>query len=494
MHLPLFTGSLVLSSAAGLAVAATTQSISRDNSVCSQIQSTISNQSSVYLPGQSEYDADQTHYFASSSQPALCTVEPKAPNDVSLILQVLAQQNTPFAIKGGGHTGNPGFSSTSGVLLSMNQFNTVQYHASNQTADVGVGLVWDDVYEQLQQFGVTVVGGRVSGIGVAGLTLGGGYSWLTNQYGLVVDNVVGFQVVLPNGNVVVANAQTASDLFFALKGGYNNFGVVTQITFKTYPIGQVWGGYMVVLDDQLNAVTAALNNYIANVQDPKAALIASYTAVPGQLLASLLLFYDGPTPPAGIFDDFLNLTSVQGSIGTRSFLELVQTPPSSQAAGSATRGYYDTATIASPTGPIIDAIVNETTFWSTQLASSSAVELVYSVEVFLPNILQHAPEGSSAYPPTRSTQYLPLAMNFQYTSASDDALITGAMASSAAQLGGVAAAQGQNTAEVPVYGNYATTQSFSAERIFGANLAQLQSIKQKYDPSNVMGLTGGWKI
>ena len=99
----------------------------------------------------------------------------------------------------------------------MSRFNTTQYDATAQTATAGTGLVWDDVYAALQPHNVAVVGGRVSGIGIAGLTLGGGYSWFTNQYGLVVDNVVAFQVVLPSGQVVSASAQQNQDLFFALK-------------------------------------------------------------------------------------------------------------------------------------------------------------------------------------------------------------------------------------------------------------------------------------
>ena len=99
----------------------------------------------------------------------------------------------------------------------MARFAQVDYDAASQTAQIGSGLVWDDVYSALEPFNVSVVGGRVSGVGVAGLTLGGGYSWFTNQRGLVVDNVVAFELVTPGGNIVNVNAQADPDLFFALK-------------------------------------------------------------------------------------------------------------------------------------------------------------------------------------------------------------------------------------------------------------------------------------
>lgn len=77
-------------------------------------------------------------------------------------------------VKGGGHSSNPGYSSTTGVQIAMSRFSGVKYDAASQTAEVGAGLVWDDVYAALEPLGVNVVGGRVTGVGVAGFTLGGG--------------------------------------------------------------------------------------------------------------------------------------------------------------------------------------------------------------------------------------------------------------------------------------------------------------------------------
>lgn len=82
--------------------------------------------------------------------------------------------NVSLQIKGGGHSANPGFSSTEGVHIAMSRFSEVVYDSTAQTATIGAGLVWDDVYEALEPHGVNVVGGRVTGVGVAGFTLGGG--------------------------------------------------------------------------------------------------------------------------------------------------------------------------------------------------------------------------------------------------------------------------------------------------------------------------------
>lgn len=89
-------------------------------------------------------------------------------------LGIVGSTNTPFAVKGGGHASNPGFSSTTGVHISMYRFSTRNYNAASQTVEIGSGLIWDDVYAYLEPYNVNVVGGRVTGVGVAGFILGGG--------------------------------------------------------------------------------------------------------------------------------------------------------------------------------------------------------------------------------------------------------------------------------------------------------------------------------
>jgi FAD/FMN-containing dehydrogenase len=89
-------------------------------------------------------------------------------------LQILGRSCTPFGVKSGGHSINRGFSSTSGVQISLARFNTFNVNTKAQTVDLGPSLLWDDVYDRLDPYGVTVIGGRIPGVGVGGLTLGGG--------------------------------------------------------------------------------------------------------------------------------------------------------------------------------------------------------------------------------------------------------------------------------------------------------------------------------
>lgn len=124
----------------------------------------------------------------------------------------------------------------------MNRFNEVSYDKTKGVVKYGSGLVWDDVYRGLEQYDVKVTGGRVSDVGVAGFSLGGGYSFLTNQYGLTSDGIVAYDFVTATGKILHVTRCKYPDLFFLLQGGFNNAGVVTNFYAKTRPRAKIWGG------------------------------------------------------------------------------------------------------------------------------------------------------------------------------------------------------------------------------------------------------------
>ncbi|EKM48460.1 uncharacterized protein PHACADRAFT_266349 [Phanerochaete carnosa HHB-10118-sp] len=454
---------------------------------CNQIAQAVS--SAPLSSGQ--YTEDVSHWATSSNAIATCSVEPGTAEDVGQILQILGSTNTTFAVKGGGHTTNAGFSSTTGVQIAMSRFSDVVYNNASQTVDYGMGLIWDDVYAALEPYGVNVVGGRITGVGVGGFSTGGGYSWLTNQYGLTVDNIVGFEIVLPNGQVTNVTEASDADLFFSVKGGYNNFGIVTRITAKAYPQGQVWGGTLFVAGEQWDALNNATAKFQAEVTDPKAQVLPTYNLATGLPAASVIMFYDGPEQPIGIFDDYLALPAIEKDISTRSFLSLVRSSPTNATAG--TRAVFNTISLTTLTTGLLEAVVNETQFWSEELALNSAIFISYDVEPFLTTLFTHGSVQASAYPPTRAQGLLPLNIYYAWGLPEDDVIAQAAAVQSAAQLKAVAIAEGQDIADAPVYGNYAVAGT-PVEQIFGDSLPRMRATKERVDPQNVMGLTGGWKV
>jgi hypothetical protein len=150
----------------------------------------------------------------------------------------------------------------------------VELSEDESVVGLGSGLTWMSVYKELEQKGLMVTGGRVGSVGVGGFTLGGGISFLDNLYGWACDNVRNFevrsrcifwlalltmlQVVLANGSIVNANVESHPDLYFALRGGGNNFGIVTRFDYETRRHGQMWGGNQVMFVEDIEERRAAL--------------------------------------------------------------------------------------------------------------------------------------------------------------------------------------------------------------------------------------------
>ncbi|KAJ7789379.1 FAD dependent oxidoreductase [Mycena olivaceomarginata] len=440
--------------------------------------------------GSLSYTSDIFHWASSSSDISACSVEPGTAADVGKILQIVGASRTPFAVKGGGHTANPGFSSTPGVHISMSRFSEVTYNATAQTATIGSGLVWDDVYAVLDPLGVTVVGGRFSGVGVAGYSLGGGYSWKSNLVGLTVDNIVGYELVLPNGTLTQVTATKNPDLFFGLKGGLNNFGIVTRFIFKTYPQGQIWGGLITYTVPNMAAVNQAVANFASLVTDPKAQIFSAYNGALGVPIMAQMLYYDAPVLPPGIFDEFLSIPFVTKDAGTRSLSSFVRLFPTNITTGS--RSIFDTVPVTRYTPAIVDAILNETTFWSARLAPFGGLAVSYNIEPFLPSAVPST-NPATAFPGSRTAgvALCPTNFFFLWLPATSDDIFHNAMHQSIAQIKALAIAEGVLGSSK--YTNYAMFDTPLSD-IYGQNVPRLQSIKKAVDPLNVMGLAGGFKF
>ncbi|KAF7516107.1 hypothetical protein G7054_g14288 [Neopestalotiopsis clavispora] len=206
-----------------------------DSSCCAQIADTLGTR--VYLPGTGRYEATEASYWSTqeASLVPACVVLPETSADVAAFISTVSRiANCSFAIKTRGHAPAAGAANIDGgPTLDLSWLNTTDIDADHLTASVGAGSSWSDVYNTLQSYNKTVAGGRNGAVGVAGLTIGGGISYYSPQVGWTCDTVINFEVVLASGDIVNANSTSHPDLYRALKGGGNNFGVVTNIDFAT---------------------------------------------------------------------------------------------------------------------------------------------------------------------------------------------------------------------------------------------------------------------
>lgn len=193
----------------------------------------------VLTPGDEAYERVRAPYNAMQiDQPGLI-VQCAGAADVVDAVNFARSNGLEVAVRGGGHSVAGLSSSHGGMLIDLSLMNGVLVDAESRLARVQGGALWGDVDRETQLHGLATPGGIVSDTGVAGLTLGGGEGWLRRKYGLSCDNLVAAEVVGADGQVRVASADSSPDLFWALRGGGGNFGIVTSFTFQLYPLGPI---------------------------------------------------------------------------------------------------------------------------------------------------------------------------------------------------------------------------------------------------------------
>lgn len=162
--------------------------------------------------------------------------------DVLTAVRIGREEGLETAVRGGGHNG-PGLSLVDGgLVIDLSDMNGIRVDPEAETVRVGPGCRWGDVDHATHAFGRATVSGIIANTGVGGLTLGGGHGHLSRKYGLTIDNLVGADVVLSDGRLVRADENNNPDLFWALRGGGGNFGIITSFKFRLHPVQTVFGG------------------------------------------------------------------------------------------------------------------------------------------------------------------------------------------------------------------------------------------------------------
>ena len=189
----------------------------------------------VRTPKDTGYKESIERWSRAAEKPAGVAIVPTSAEEVSTALRYATEHNLDVAVKGGGHSTAGASSTNGGMLIDLGRMRKVRVDTDKQQLHVQGGCLWGDVDDAGYKHGLATVGGTVADTGVGGLTLGGGYGMLSGQRGLVIDNMVGATVVLANGEIKKTSKAEDADLFWALLGSGQNFGVTTEFVLQAYP-------------------------------------------------------------------------------------------------------------------------------------------------------------------------------------------------------------------------------------------------------------------
>ncbi|OTA58986.1 FAD-binding domain-containing protein [Hypoxylon sp. EC38] len=221
----------------------------------------------VVRPGTEEYDELTKSYFSELERelkPA-CFLTPNSPSQVAGILKAIKPfgLHSKVAICGAGQQATPEVANVrGGITIHLKNLRGIKLNPGNKTVSVAAGEKMGAVYEVLIDASLGVVGNRHSSGGIGGDAVQGGLSYFSYSHGFVCDNVVNYEIVLANGEIVNANAGTNSDLWVALKGGGNNFGIVTRFDLGVFEQGQLWGGKVFYFPPSLSGQIQSLVDYL----------------------------------------------------------------------------------------------------------------------------------------------------------------------------------------------------------------------------------------
>ncbi len=220
---------------------------------------------------------------------------PLVVTEVSKLVEFASLHNLELAVRGGGHSTGGTSSTNGGLVIDLSGMRAVSVDESAKTIIAQGGALWEDVDNAAAAKGLATVGGTVNHTGIGGLTLGGGFGWLSGRFGSTVDNLLAVKVVVADGRILAASEAENSDLFWAIRGAGHNFGVTVEFTFQAHDLtNEVYAGSLVFTPDKLASLVDALNARMAE-SDPRGAAMLVFAKPPDMpmALAVVNVFYDG---------------------------------------------------------------------------------------------------------------------------------------------------------------------------------------------------------
>src|SRR4051794_9569741 len=248
----------------------------------------------VIAPGDAEYDQARKVWNGMIDRRPAMIARVAGAADVVTCVNFARDHDVVLAVRGGAHNVPGNAVCDGGLVVDFSAMKAIRVDPAQRRVRAEPGVKWGEFDREVQAFGLATTSGTFSDTGIAGLTLGGGMGWLGGKFGLVSDNVLSFDVVTADGRLHTVSPDEEPDLFWALRGGGGNFGVVTSFEYRLHPVGTLLAGPVFYPFDQARAVLRFYRDFASQIPDELVTAFAFLTLPDGERAVGIVVVYNGP--------------------------------------------------------------------------------------------------------------------------------------------------------------------------------------------------------
>ncbi|KAI3317935.1 FAD-binding domain-containing protein [Xylariaceae sp. AK1471] len=451
-----------------------------------------------------EYDKLNGSYlsgFESDLTPA-CIFLPKSKEEVASFVRTIGSfaNDVQFAIRAAGQQPLPGCANVqNGITVDLRDLKGIE--AQDGQVNVAAGELWGSVYKYLEPLGLGVTGGKSTSCGIGGLATQGGLSFFASREGLICDNVVNFEVALASGEIVNANSREHSDLWIALRGGGNNFGIVTRFDFRTFKQDSMWGGmvfyYKPSFPGQVEALVRELTSPDASVETHFMLSLAFATAFGSDDVICLnQVYYTQNVEDPAALAPFTHIEPQMQGLNSMKKQTLVQAATEQTGAGqSKVRCLYMNVNVRADA----ETLTSSSDIWCEELESvkdAAGLMCSYTLQAYPVSLLEKtATNGGNVLGlDPKDGAVVNILLLAYWDDKYDDERVIAFMKTALERIGNNAERRGQL---VPwIYWNYAYSHQDVLHSYGEENVRKLREASLKYDPSGMFqkACPGGFKL
>jgi FAD/FMN-containing dehydrogenase len=421
----------------------------------------------LVLPDSPEYDRERQVFNAAIDRYPAVIAQITGAHDAAAAISFARRYDLPLAVRSGGHS-TPGFGVVDGgVVIDTQLMKSVEVDPVRRVARAGAGLRAGEYIVKTEQLGLVSPIGDALHTGLAGMTLGGGYGYLSGKYGLAIDNLLAVEVVTADGRILRASEESYPDLFWALRGGSGNFGVVTSLEFRLHPLTQLLGGMMIYPFPVARDVLRAYRSVTASAPD-ELTTYAVLATPPGQdPIIGIIVCYAGDIEAGErAIAPFRALGPVADMVGPRSYSSMGEiVAPFAPEGMQRDDRWLNLAALSDETIDTLIALAEP----SRSLGGAIILKQLNGAAARVSSTATAFPHRNLPYSVLATTQWPDPAMAAPMLGWVHDVIDT------------------LSPVTRGVYVNGAEDESMDS--IYGVNYSRLVQVKNRYDPSNVFNST-----